>query len=238
MLFFGLFLKIHAQQVVLDRHVDTSSAKRTFGPNRLFYSLPYFSLSAPVYPQDNGAELNWWSYSFAYGVRMKLKLAKWNALVWDIEYRYDNFSIDQRQRKLLPVLPDPHDRERIALHALGISMCDRINFGRRGNVVGNWLDWGVYGDWIFKSSNVFVDKEKSSSFNYADSYRSKTRFTGLRYINTFNYYLMLRFGGNYAGFTFKYRMNRLVNHYAGYSGPDLPVFYAGIDVSVGDYWGK
>ena len=197
--------------VLVSRDVDTNATISKFGPNRLFF-VSYFShLGAMLGPQVYGAQTNWWSSSIAYGIRMKLKFFYWNALVMDISYRYDRYSIRQNTPKLLPLGTANHVRERISLNNFSVALCDRINFRKRGNVLGSWLDLGVYADNVFRSSNVFLDRHYDSNGAAGYNYKVKTKIVRLPYIEKVNYGLTLRFGGEYYSFFAQYRMNDLFN---------------------------
>jgi hypothetical protein len=194
---------------LVSEEVDTTGKISKFGPNRLFYLCPYGGLGTMPMPQVYGAQTNWWSTSLTYGIRSKLKLFYWNALVLDVAYRYDRYSIRQNTPKLSPLIAANHVRERISLHNFSVAFCDRINFRRRGNVMGNWLDLGVYADHVFRSANVFVDRHYDSNSASGFSYKVKTRIVGLPYIDKLNYGFAIRVGGDYYCFYAQYRVNSL-----------------------------
>ncbi len=144
LLFVLAFLPAGAQRVLFTDEPDTTNEIPTFGPNRLWYVQPVMGFGAMPGPQHYGMQTNWWSSSFTYTIRTKLKLAPWEALVFDLGYRYDRFSIRQDTPKLSPLIAARHQRERISVHDLSAAFCNRINFRpRSGNVLGTWLDLGV-----------------------------------------------------------------------------------------------
>lgn len=209
------------------QEVDTTGKISKFGPNRLFFAHPFGQFGAMEFPQVYGAQTNWWSCSLAYGLRMKLKLFFWNALVVDAAYRYDRYSIRQDTPKLLPLSSDNHVRERISLHNFSVTACDRINFRRRGNVLGIWLDLGVYADDILRSTNVYVDRHYDSNGTSGYSYKSKTTIARLPYLEKVNYGLTIRTGGEFTSMFIQYRMNDLFN-YDSSNNRDLPKLIFGI----------
>lgn len=216
--------------VMLHKEVDTSGVISKFGPNRLFFASIYCNLGALPGPQVYGAQTNWWSSSLAYGIRMKLKLWSWNSFVWDIGYRCDRFSIRQKVPKLLPLIPGNHVRERITLHNWSFTFCDRINFGKRGNVLGNWLDFGVYGDDVFRSVNAFLDQHYDSNGAQGYNHRTKTTISRLAYIEKLNYGVTIRAGGEYMSVYIQYRVNSLFSIETP-NNRDLPKINAGITFS-------
>lgn len=195
--------------MLVSNEVDTSGKISKFGPNRLFYIAPYGTFGMMLMPQVYGAQTNWWSTSLTYGARSKLKLFYWNALVLDVAYRYDRYSIRQNTPKLPPLITANHVRERISLHNFTVAFCDRINFRRRGNVLGSWLDLGVYADHVMRSANVYVDRHYDSNGTSGYSFKTKTTIARLPYIDKLNYGFTMRFGGDYYSFFAQYRVNSL-----------------------------
>lgn len=217
-------------RVLVSKEVDTSGAISKFGPNRLFFATFNSHFGLMPGPQVYGSQTNWWSTSLLYGIRMKLKLFYWNALVMDVSYRYDRYSIRQNTPKLAPLISTPHVRERISLHNFSVSFCDRINFRRRGNVLGNWIDFGVYADNVFRSTNVFVDSHYDSNSPSGYRYKVKTKIVRLTYIEKINYGVTIRFGSAFNYFFMQYRMNDLFN-YDSPNNRDLPKVIIGMGVS-------
>ncbi len=218
-------------RVLISRDVDTTGKISKFGPNRLFYFSLYNQLGLMPGPQVYGAQTNWWSSSFAYGVRGKLRLFYWNALVMDVCYRYDRYSIRQNTPKLAPLIPANHVRERISLHNFSVTFCDRINFRRRGNVLGDWIDLGVYADNIFRSTNVFLDEHYDSDGASGFHYKVKTKIVRLPYIEKVNYGLTFRMGSEMNSLFIQYRMNDLFN-YNSPNNRDLPKIIIGFGFAI------
>ncbi len=223
--------RTNTNRVLISRDVDTSGKIPTFGPNRLFFLTLYNQLGLMPGPQVFGAQTNWWSTSYAYGIRGKLRLFYWNALVMDVCYRYDRYSIRQNTPKLAPLITANHVRERISLHNFSVTLCDRINFRRRGDVLGDWIDIGVYADNIFRSTNVFVDQHYDSNGASGFHYKVKTKIVRLPYIEKVNYGLTLRIGSEFYSLFMQYRMNDLFN-YDSPNNRDLPKVIVGFGFAI------
>jgi hypothetical protein len=217
--------------ILVSHMVDTSGKIPKFGPNRLFFATFYSHLGFMPGPQVYGSQTNWWSSSLGYGVRMKLKLFYWNSLVMDVIYRYDRYSIRQNTPKLAPLTTESHVRERISLNNFSIAFCDRINFKRRGNVLGHWLDFGVYADKVFRSTNVFVDEHYDSNSPSGYNHKVKTKLSRLPYIEQINYGFTARWGGDFNSFFVQYRVNDLFN-YDSPNNRDLPKVMVGMVVCL------
>ncbi|HET6993141.1 MAG TPA: hypothetical protein VFJ43_17535 [Bacteroidia bacterium] len=219
-----------SHHILISKDVDTTGKISKFGPNRLFYLTPFLQIGEMPGPQVYGSQTNWWSSCFAYGIRSKLKIFYWNALVLDIDYRYDRFSINQKRPKLPPLITMSHERERISLHNFSGSLCDRINFRKRGNIIGSFIEFGVYGDYVLRSTDVFVDRHYDSNSASGYSYKTKTTLARLPYIDKMNYGLTVRLGSEGFALFANYRINSLFN-YDSLNNRDLPKLTIGIDLS-------
>lgn len=219
-----------AQRVVFNEEVDTTREIPRTGPNRLYFVHGLGQLGLITGPMDYGMYTNPWSATITYGARTKIKLWSWNALVIDFGYRFDNYSLKKRQSSIAPFFPAAHQRTRLGVNNLTFAFCDRINFGRRGNVMGNWLDLGVYGDLPFHSTYVYVDQYYDSNSPNGGRFKSKTRVTRLPWLSDFNYGFTVHLGGDMFGVFANYRVSDFVTdpspatHYH-----DLPRLMIGIE---------
>ncbi len=229
------FVPAGAQRTLFSDEPDTTMEVPAFGPNRTWYVHTVMGVGAMPGPQEYGMQTNWWSSSFSYSIRTKLKLASWESLVLDFGYRYDRYSIRQDTPKLLPLIATRHQRERISVQDLSLAFCNRVNFvRRRGNVLGTYLDFGVYGDWSFRTTNVFVDQYFDSNSPSGYNFKSKTKISRLPYIEKFSYGFTARFGGDYAGVYALWRWNDLVKNTPDRDFPDLPKLTIGVEVYIKD----
>lgn len=228
--FFLLVIPAGAQRVLLEERVDTSGVIPRQGPNRFFFAHGLGRIGLLTGPQEYGMQTNWWSASITYGARMKFKLWSWDALVVDFGYHFDNYSLRKKQPSLPPFYPHDHQRARLGVNNLTFAFCDRINFGRRGNVMGTWLDLGVYGDWAFHSAYVYVDQYYSSTSPYGGRFKAKTHVTRLPYLAGLNYGFTAHFGNDSYGIFVNYRVNDFItNPGAGTNYHDLPRLMIGIE---------
>jgi hypothetical protein len=219
-----------AQRVVFARDVDTSGEVGKFGPNRLFFVHGLVQAGFIVGPQETGMRTTWSSGWFNYGMRMKLKLWSWESVTMDLGYRYDRFNIRQKSAKSLPLEPAKHQKQHLSVNNVSISFCNRINFRRRGNVLGNWMEFGVYGDWAFRTSNRYVDRYYDSNSSSGYEHVLHTAIVKLPYIEEWNYGFTFRAGGNVLGFCLNYRVNELIIDAPDQDYPDLPKLSVGIEL--------
>ena len=226
-----IFMQMHAQRPVVSVEVDTAKEISNYGPNRRFFAHGTIGLGMYTAPYDAGLKTNWWSSgSFVYGARLKFKLWSWESIVLDVNYRYDRFGINQKQQKASPLSPASYQRERLSVHNLSGSVCNRINFGKRGNVMGVWLDLGVYADRTFRTSHVTLNQYYDSNSPNAYHYKNRTKVTRLAYLNDYNYGLTMRMGYDYAGIFVNYRLSDLIQDPPAGNYGDLPRLMIGIEI--------
>ena len=220
-----------AQRVLVHEEPDTSGEIPLYGKNRSLYVHPLMKLGvfAPVY--EKGLRLNFWSTSVSAEARMKAKICRWNALVLDFGYRCDRFILDQKDSSYLPWFTGNHKRERLSTHNLSFALCDRINFGKRGDILGIYLDFGFYGDFLMRGAHLVVDEYYDSNSPVASHVKSKTKLTQLNYLNRLNYGFTARFGWEWGSFYAMYRMTDLIMDESVFvQYPDMPRVVAGVEL--------
>lgn len=220
-----------AQRVLVNEEPDTSSDIPMYGKNRSVYTHVLVKLGGFVPLEDDGLFLQPWNSSVSVEFRTKAKICRWNALVLDIGYRCDRFVIEEDTAQVIPFLGLDHKRERISCHNVTFSLCDRINFGRRGNILGIYLDYGFYGDYIFRSSHLTVDEYYDSNSISGRHVKMKARSTRLAYINQLNYGLTARFGWEWGSVFGMYRMTDLILDPSPFDPwPDMPKLVVGVEM--------
>lgn len=220
-----------AQRVLVHEEPDTSGEVPMFGRNRSVYVHQLFKIGmiAPLF--ETGAKTSLMSTSLSCELRTKAKICSWNALVLDFGYRCDRYVMDQDQTKLLPGFFGNHKRERLSAHNISFSFCDRVNFGRRGNILGIYLDAGFYGDYVFRATHLYVDEYYDSNSPAAAHSRIRVKNNQLQYVNRLNYGLTARLGWEWGSFYAMYRINELVNDHPPLTEyPDLPKLVIGIEM--------
>lgn len=222
--------QLSAQRMIVQESPDTSGEIPSFGPNRAIFYYPLIKIGAFVPIYDQGIYLNPWCSSMSYELRTKAKICKWNALVLDIGYRCDRFSIKENVDHTIPFFGGNSKRSRLSSHNVTFALCDRINFGRRANIQGIYLDFGFFGDYVFRSSHLTVYEYYDSNSIAGDHVKSKVRATKLPYINKLNYGLTARFGWEWGSFYGMYRMTDLIMDPDIFTPwPDVPKLVVGLE---------
>jgi hypothetical protein len=139
-----------AQEVVLSEKVIQDSVRGKYGPNMSHYLHFYagFGFITPV-NQNTGSEIYFGkANNFEIGLRYKKRITNWLALGANLYYEMYNYRLEQNDDK---TFPDTliYGKQKVKSHNFGIAPYLRINIGRRGNRLGNYLDVGVFGNVIF-----------------------------------------------------------------------------------------
>ena len=128
------------QTPVLSEEVDLNMEKPKFGENRKHFTQFYASLGAILGKSEGDImEVNSWKSSyFDLGFRYKLGLFEYNAVGFQIYYNYYSFRLKYESEFELPIII--HDKDKIRTSNFGLGIYDRINFGKRGDHLGKYLD--------------------------------------------------------------------------------------------------
>ncbi|MDQ3193067.1 MAG: hypothetical protein M3Q58_15895 [Bacteroidota bacterium] len=220
---------INGQEILLEQNVQGDTIPPQRGPNLKHYSHLYFAYGFVFGPsQAAGSAIRYGnSTDFNVGYRYKRKISNFYALGFDFAYGVTSFNIDQQQGKTLPNNVF-HDNEKINFNHLGVSLYNRFNFGKRGNIIGNFLDIGAYGNWEFIVKHIYTE-------NYVSPNIANARFTRvinrqLNYTNPLNYGVQARLGFNRYAFYGSYRLSDKFKQEFMY--PELPRFIIGLQIGL------
>jgi hypothetical protein len=199
------------QTVLLEEKVSANDFKKpTEGPNFRHFGHLFIGLGFYI-PQGKDLEIETKpgsTTSFEFGWRYKLKLTNWFAMGTGINYVNDIFNLKQVETKVVP-LDTLHSKERIRFNNIGSEFYVRLNFGKRGNIIGKFIDLGVYANWAFAINHMYQDKYDSQLPYQAGSQR--VILYHLKYVERFNYGLKARIGVNRYILTASYRLSELLD---------------------------
>lgn len=213
----------NAQMVLLEEEGKFDTISPSSGPNRSNFSQFYISYGIPIADVHTGAEIyTGRSFDFDFGYRYKRKIGNVYALGFEIFYKVQDFNMKQDSGKIVPdtIL---HDKERLRFNNLGVGIYNRFNFGKRGDVVGNFLDIGAYGSWTYRLAHITKDELPNGN-------KVRTHTRGLDYYEPLNYGLVVRLGFNRFVFYGTYRLSDLFKPKHNY--PELPFISAGIQLGL------
>jgi len=220
---FLLSISAFSQDILLQQNVKADSVRPTFGPNLKNYVHGYIGIGFPFSTNsESGYTKPIASANLDLGVRYKRKFTNYLAMGLDLGISSTSYKIKQNDAKTVPdnII---NDKEKIQVNAVASSVWLRINVGRRGNYIGNFLDLGAYGGWNFQK------KHKTTNTN-DNGEKVKVQTSKLRYVEDFSYGVLTRIGvGRYA-LTARYRISDLFK--SSYGMPELPRMIVGIEVGL------
>lgn len=224
-----MFTSVSAQEVLLSEEVVQDTVIHRYGPNYRHFSHFYIGYGF-VIPSGTGDEVAvraGLSKQALIGYRYKLKLAKWYALGVDITYSNLSYNINQQKTKTFPT-PILHKTEKLVVNSFTGGIYNRFNFGRRGNVIGTYLDLGAFYQWNYASNHSYVDEYTSANGDKA--LLTKVTNKRLQYLKDFNYGVTARLGHNNICFYANYY---LANFFVdSYKFKELPKIVVGLQIGI------
>lgn len=216
-------LAVSAQTVVISEDLRGDGDPPSSGMNRKHYRHFYTGFHFPAGdPELPGAEIIFGrSWTFEHGLRYKLRLNNTFSAGYEIQFKRASFFPRQQEGKRVPdqVI---HEREKLVFTAIGGGLYQRVNFGRRGDYIGRFIDVGVYGDWHFNIRHV--------SFDQVGKERIRTRRTGMDYPESLGYGILARVGFNNTVFKATYRLSDLFREDAGL--PEFTRLTIGVEMGL------
>lgn len=221
---------VAAQDVVLDKNVDEQYTEKR-GPNMRQYGHLYegFAFVIP-YDEVAGASTEFGrSGSLVFGYRYKLKLLSFYAIGFDLSHNWTRYGIKPEDDVAVET-GNPLSRASevyrmgLGISSLGAEAYNRINIGKRGNVLGNYLDIGVKGNWNYARKLILKEKALSSDFYE----KSRTVQKNLNFIEKISTDITARIGINKFVIYGNYRFSDLI--VSGYTTPELPPLTAGVQM--------
>ena len=217
---------VQAQQVLVQANVAEDTVKTNFGPNRRWFGHGYVALGLVAGPANTGATVRYGlpSAEVRLGGRLKLRLGQSVALCGDLAYAYLRYELAQEAGKLVPA-PTLHERESLVLHQLATEVAVRLNFGRRGNAVGSYLDLLAGGSWAAGTRHSTEDLPAPGISSV------ETTESGLPYLRRFGGTAGARLGFDRYALVARYRLSpAFASGYAAW--PELPRWVFGFEVGL------
>lgn len=232
---------IYSQEVVLDMNVEDQYTQEK-GPNmRHFFHFYIGGGMVADFGEEEGSKIKGWrSGQFVFGYRYKLKLLSFYSLGADLGYRSTDYFLEEREENSSnPSNPFTYytegiQRQVLNCQGIGLEVYQRINFGKRGNSLGKYLDLGFRGQWNFLTSETLV--LKFEEYNFPQK-KSRVKNKQLRYVEPFRYEATARLGFNKFILYGQYRLSDLFNHVKVYDNrevdiPELPRLIVGFQYAI------
>jgi len=223
-------LGLSAQDVVLDMNVDEQYTEKK-GPNMRQYGHFYEGIALVVpYNSVSGAKTDLArSGEFLFGYRYKLKLLSFYAIGFDLSHRWTRYGIASEELPTVATNPLSFARDvkrmSLGVSSFGAEAYNRINIGKRGNTLGNYLDLGIKGEWNY--NRKLLIKEIAADGEYFET--SRTVQKKLNLIEKFSTVVTARIGINKVMLYGNYRISDLVA--GGFTTPELPPLNVGVQLA-------
>jgi hypothetical protein len=218
-----LSLNVFSQEILLEQNVKADTIRPTRGPNLKNFTYGYVGLGFPIYTNE---PVNYTkpvlSTAIDIGVRYKRRLTNFLAVGVNLGFVATAYKLKQNGGKtMLDTIINK--KEKFQINTLEGSVYARLNVGRRGNYIGNYLDLGVYGGWNLQK------KHKTTNINDAGE-KVKVSTTKLKYVENFTYGLLARIGTGRYALTAGYRLSDIFK--PSYAMPELPRLLVGVEVGL------
>ena len=234
-----LFTGSFSQSILMEENVKADTIIPTFGPNMKNYYHFYIGYGMILGPGEVGSEINYGrSYDLSFGALYKRKVNNHYAVGIDLLLHQTSFNIKQDTSKILPN-DSMHKNEKLIFYNLSLGLFNRINYGKRGNYMGNYIELGVRIDWPFLVVHYTKDKYPVATGNNGGTVRTRT--SALLFTEAFNYSVYARIGFTRYALTASYRLSELFvkdkEVYQQYGTdletyPELPALMVGIEISL------
>lgn len=217
-----------AQRVLLRADPATDSMQVRYGPNRKFYQHLFLGYAAVVgRPAGPGADLRYFKSAEPFvGFRSKFRLTNAAAVGFDVRYARLLYALEQNERKQLPT-PQLHQQESLVLSQVQLEPFVRLGFGRRGNVIGRYLDLSGWGGWVMATSHRTEDEPGAGG-----AARTTTVGHGLPYLRRWPYGVGARLGSGRYVATARYRLSDTFTAAANPAYAELPRWLVGLELGL------
>ncbi len=211
-----------SQRVIISEDVRVRTGTPESGMNRRHFHHPFMGVSFAFPPDEAGARIEWGrSHEIFIGYRYKRRYNDLFSGGYDLSLSRKQFVLKQEEGKLVPdnIL---HKSEKLVFLSGRLGLYQRLNFGSRGDHLGNYLDAVV---WLELPLHV-----RNISFDETEAARIKTRKTRLDYPQWYAYGWQLRLGLGSTVLTGSYRLSDVFRSRAVF--PELPRLQLGIELGL------
>ncbi|MFT7614733.1 MAG: hypothetical protein ACI9J3_003718 [Parvicellaceae bacterium] len=227
---------VRAQDVLLNQTTKAVLLdKGDVGPNKKKYAHNFLGVSFAV-PTRLENETNIYggsSVGMEYGRRFKRKLSTTFSMGFDLasaymQYRSKKDTFSFYNQIYGSTSPDSLVTDKLSFTTIRLEPYFRINFGKRGNHLGKYIDLAFYGEFMISSSHVAKFKHENDLLVK----KSQVRTRYLKYTNKLFYGPELRYGNAFYNFYVRYRIPDIMNNKLSSSPYQLPNIVAGLNLVI------
>lgn len=234
-LFLMVVLSISTQMFAQIKRFETTVSNDTsetdFGKNKK--NNVSFTMQIGAYLMSKETFQPYHSTYFGVAIEYNHKVSEWYSYGFNFNFGSSGFVMSKKQAD--KTFPDTiiHDRENITITSLGGVLYQRFNFfnKHRGEILGNYLDLGIYGNLHVGSYYYYRDNEKSGRSNFF-SKKQDVYYRGLDFIALSDYGAIVRLGRNWFSVFARYRLSELMksSYKKDYAYPEMPNLSSGIRI--------
>ena len=216
----GLVQTMNAQTVLMEQDVNQDTIIPEFGKNRKHYFSSFVGVSIlPTQIDSDSVQLKTGNSTLVTaGFYYKYKVSKVYSLVGSFYYGQSVYKFETEKDVKY---------NKLKANDVRLELANRFNFGKRGNVVGNYIELGVSGSYVYSTKLQTKRIVDDPSVNYETL---ELELTGLKYIQKPNYSVHARLGFNKIAITADYRLSDLTDETLSY---DLPPLAVGVRLDFG-----
>jgi len=185
------------QTVLMEEHVDSVYSKTKFGVNSKHFLHSYFSFGFMFDGKESDVTKFGGTNNLSLGLRYKYRISNSIATGVEAEYKYSTISFPTHAKI---------QKDKYHFHEFKYAWYLRLNWGMRGDIMGKFIDLGIYGASLFASNQYIKTEGDFKNFQQLTYYQE-----GLNYIESFNYGFMFRVGINQFVFFSEYRYSDMLN---------------------------
>lgn len=210
--------------VLMEQQVDSVIKKPKFGQNCQHFIHYTLGLGFVIPGESAETQINAGSHAYNLGFRYKLKVLSFYAIGADLSFNFTYNSIIQDSSRQLPnVNKIGNKKELFIASEAELGIYNRFNFGRRGNIIGKYIDLGTSYAYIY---NV-TQKTKTENLQ---GERVLTKYSRMQYNELLVGYYYARIGINRFSIFGKYRYTNFFK--SKYSFSEMPRLMVGVSVGV------
>jgi hypothetical protein len=227
-----------SQEDLLYKNTQEQLDRKDVGPNTKNWWSSYlqFGFLIPIMNNDSlGVKENLSSKMFETGYRYKHKMNEHLSVGLDFGYNFSEYNILQSKTNNLLSPGVENKKQSIRMHAITFGAYARINFGKRGNIIGKYLDVGGNLQYSFRD-DMLIRNEIQPGIGMP-SEKIKNVYIHLPFVGDLQYFGTIRFGWNYISLFAKYRFSELFTAVDYINGnrtlPNLPPLHFGVEITQG-----
>jgi hypothetical protein len=212
---------IYGQEILLEKNPAIDSTIEKSGPNRKHFWHSFIGFGLAVDAGEKGVTVVQPNLDqFTIGYRYKRRLNNTFSVGFEFSYTNYGFSIKQNKQKTTPDTAI-NQKQRLYFYDVQLSPYFRINFGKRGNILGKYFDVAPYYETVFAFTEF-------SKYKLTDGSVVRARRSGVNYVQRFNYGVQARIGLKKLIFIGQYRISNAF--YGDKNLAEIPRITAGIQL--------